>query len=284
MNEKHRTIKNFDSAAFALAGGIGPWLAPLAPALVFGSAFSHSMWAQLGWLAVAGGIVAGIGLVVAGAFASHNAIERGGGWWFAAISYVALEIGGLWAMQIDFNMQVVGTVLALITFIVYISRAGAVQITESKALSAEERADSREFTKQLQLEKVKLEHERSMQLDRLQTEATIEAERERTKATTSQAEATAKAEQSRLERERLALQAAQDRAERERLQRLAEIEQARAAQVAEQARLVAEASRIVCDRCEREFKTQGALNAHSRFCSGVEAETSKAQATTNGKH
>ena len=54
MNEKHRTIRNFDSAAFALAGGIGPWLAPLAPALVFGSAFSHSMWAQLGWLAVAG--------------------------------------------------------------------------------------------------------------------------------------------------------------------------------------------------------------------------------------
>jgi hypothetical protein len=287
-NEKHQTIKKFDSAAFAFAGGVGPWIAPIAPALVFGSAFATSMWDKLGWIAVVGGAVAGIGLITAGAFTSHNAIERGGLWWLAAISCVSLEIGGLWAMDIDLNMRVVGTVLALITFLVYISRAGAAQISEVKAERNAERQDAREFQKQMELEKMRLDHARTLELDKLQTQATIAAEQERTKATGLQAQATAEAERVRLERERLAFEAEQKRIEAERKQRIAD-EQRRESErraaleqrQAEQARIEAEAALIKCGDCERVFDTQQALNAHKRFCDGIKADEEAARA--NGK-
>jgi hypothetical protein len=281
-NEKHQTIKKFDSAAFAFAGGVGPWVAPIAPAFVFGYAFFESLPDTLGLLAIIPGIVAGIGLVIAGAFTSHNAIERGGLWWAAAIGYVLLEIGGLWAMSIDLNMQVVGTVLALITFLVYISRAGAAQIGESKAKAEQSEAAALAFERQRILADDERRYNRQMEQDRLATQARIET-------TKSQHGAEAERERVRLEAERLRLEREREQAQQAERQRLAEEKRRDSERKAEAERLAAaklqaeiEASRITCDGCGREFEHQNGLNAHKPHCKRSEAATEQQPAKLNG--
>ncbi len=188
-------IQDTDKLSFAGAMGVGPWLVPLAPAIIFGWALYESVPKTMtGDLAIIAGVAAAIGLVIAGAVSSHNAISLQssgvGGWnltfaWLLVFGYIGLEIIGLLTMAITSNMKAVGVVISLLTLIVYLSRSVATGLVEMK--------QDKEQGKQLEREDdlTGKAHQREMEKLRLQMEqaerlAKIEANKEKAIAKVSQ--------------------------------------------------------------------------------------------------
>lgn len=193
------SIQATDRLGFAGAMGIGPWIVPLAPAIIFGWALYESAPKTMSnELRIIAGSAAAIGLVVAGAISSHNAISlqtasiKGkilGFAWLLVFGYIGLEIVGLWQMTIQREIKVVGTVISLLTLIVYLSRSAASRLTEIKqdkvqvqqlkreddlqAQQLEREAKSQEQTYQRDLERLRL------QLEQEQALAKIEASKEK---------------------------------------------------------------------------------------------------------
>jgi len=129
IENRIRNIQASDSFAFAAAIGVGPWLCPLAPAIIFGYALYVSAPSDMAEFRIVTAAAVAIGLIVAGAVSSHNAIVSNG-WqpWTLVIGYIALEIVGLWLMSVTFDVKIVGTVASLLTLIVYLSRSSAKRI------------------------------------------------------------------------------------------------------------------------------------------------------------
>ncbi len=126
-------IQASDSFAFAAAIGLGPWLVPLGPAIIFGYALYVSAPVDMAEFRQTTAVAVAIALVVAGAVSSHNAIVSGGvRAWSLVIGYIGLEIIGLWLMTVSFDVKVVGTVASLLTLIVYLSRSTAKVIDTAK--------------------------------------------------------------------------------------------------------------------------------------------------------
>ncbi|MCK5607696.1 hypothetical protein KAR91_37775, partial [Candidatus Pacearchaeota archaeon] len=166
-------IQASDSFAFAAAIGLGPWLCPLAPAIVFGYALYVSAPINMAEFRAVTAVAVAIGLIVAGAVSSHNAIVSGG-WrpWSLVFGYIGLEIIGLWLMTVTFDVKVVGTVASLLTLIVYLSRSTAKVIDTAKEEAKESAA--RKLTFQIEQatlnadqkrlnEQCEAEHKRAME-------------------------------------------------------------------------------------------------------------------------
>ena len=131
-------IQSSDSFAFAAAIGLGPWLVPLGPAIIFGYALYVSAPVDMAEFRTVTAVAVAIGLIVAGAVSSHNAIISGGwGPWSLVVGYILLEIIGLWLMSVTFDVKVVGTVASLLTLIVYLSRSSAKEIDADKEATQE---------------------------------------------------------------------------------------------------------------------------------------------------
>ena len=155
-------IQSSDSFAFAAAIGLGPWLVPLGPAIIFGCALFVSAPVDMAEFRIVTAVAVAIGLIVAGAVSSHNAIVSGGRRpWSLVIGYILLEIIGLWLMTVTFDVKVVGTVASLLTLIVYLSRSTAKEIDTSKVEAKEIDTANRNF--QIEQARLNAEHQRRME-------------------------------------------------------------------------------------------------------------------------
>jgi hypothetical protein len=155
-------IQASDSFAFAAAIGLGPWVCPIAPAVVFGYALYVSAPADMAEFRMITAAAIAVGLIVAGAVSSHNAIASGGVRpWSLVIGYIGLEIVGLWLMSVSFDVKVVGTVASLVTLIVYLSRSTAKEIDSGKAEAKEAEAQKMAF--QIEQARLAAEHKRIME-------------------------------------------------------------------------------------------------------------------------
>lgn len=133
IENRIKNIQASDNFAFATAIGLGPWLVPLGPAIIFGYALYKSAPSDMAEFRIVTAVAVGIALIVAGAVSSHTAIVSGGTRpWSLVIGYIVLEIAGLWLMSVTFDVKVVGTVASLLTLIVYLSRSSAKEIDASK--------------------------------------------------------------------------------------------------------------------------------------------------------
>ncbi len=185
-------IQDTDLLSLAGAMGVGPWLVPLAPAIIFGWALYESTPAgMIKELSIIAGVTAAIGLIVAGAVSSHNAISLQSSGvqghnltfaWGLVFSYITLEISGLWLMAIEQNIKIVGTVISLLTLVVYLSRSSATKLSEIKQDRAQEKELQRENEQADQdhlreMEKLKLQAE--LQNDHVESMAKIEANKQK---------------------------------------------------------------------------------------------------------
>ena len=105
-----------------------------------------------------------IGLIVAGAVSSHNAIASGAAKaWSAVVGYIGLEIIGLWLMSVEIDVKVVGTVASLLTLIVYLSRSSAKEIDTGRNEAREQAAVKLDY----QVEQARLDaaHRRALERD-----------------------------------------------------------------------------------------------------------------------
>lgn len=155
-------IQSSDSFAFAAAIGLGPWLVPLAPAIIFGYALFVSAPSDMAEFRLVTAVAVAIGLIVAGAISSHNAItSKTPRAWGMVVGYIILEIVGLWLMSVDFDVKVVGTVASLLTLIVYLSRSTAKEIGDDKAEAKQ--ADKVKMDFQIEQARLNAEHKRHME-------------------------------------------------------------------------------------------------------------------------
>jgi len=154
-------IQSSDSFAFAAAIGLGPWLVPLGPAIIFGYALFVSAPSDMAEFRLVTAVAVAIGLIVAGAVSSHNAIaSKAPRAWGMVLGYIILEIVGLWLMSVDFDVKVVGTVASLLTLIVYLSRSTAKEIGNDKAEAKQ--ADKVRMDFQIEQARLNAEHSRHM--------------------------------------------------------------------------------------------------------------------------
>lgn len=133
IENRIENIKASDNFAFALAIGTGSWIAPISPAVIFGYSLWKSAPEDMGEFRIVTAVTVAVGLVVAGAVSSHNAItSKSLKPWLLVVAYISLEIIGLWLMSVSFEVKVVGTVASLLTLIVYLSRTNANEIDAEK--------------------------------------------------------------------------------------------------------------------------------------------------------
>lgn len=161
IENRIKNIQATDSFAFATAIGVGPWLVPLGPAIIFGYALYVSAPPNMADFRIMTAVAVAIGLIVAGAISSHNAITSPG-WkaWSLVAGYIFLEIVGLWAMSVSFDVKVVGTVASLLTLIVYLSRSSAKEIDLDRSEAAQAAKAKMDF--QLEQARLNAEHKRVM--------------------------------------------------------------------------------------------------------------------------
>ncbi len=100
-----------------------------------------------------------IGLIVAGAVSSHNAIAGKG--WSLVVGYIVLEIAGLWLMTVSIDVKIVGTVASLLTLIVYLSRSSAKELDLTQAETKEAAQVKLDF--QMEQARASAEHKRAME-------------------------------------------------------------------------------------------------------------------------
>jgi DNA-binding phage protein len=162
IENRIKNIQSTDSFAFAAAIGVGPWLVPLGPAIIFGYALYVSAPADMADFRIVTAVAVAIGLIVAGAVSSHNAITSNSlKAWSLVIGYIILEIAGLWLMTVTFDVKVVGTVASLLTLIVYLSRSSAKEID----LFREEEKETAQTKREFQLEQARLNADHKRQMD-----------------------------------------------------------------------------------------------------------------------
>jgi hypothetical protein len=154
-------IQSSDSFAFAAAIGLGPWIVPLGPAIIFGYAMFVSAPVGMAEFRIVTAVAVAIGLIGAGAVSSHNAIVSSG-WrpWSLVIGYISLEIIGLWLMSVSFDVKVIGTVASLLTLIVYLSRSMKKEIDGGRAETKAVEVIKRDF--QIEQARLNAEHRRTM--------------------------------------------------------------------------------------------------------------------------
>lgn len=184
VQNRIENIRDSDLLTFQAAQGLAPWLVPIAPALVFGWVFYTSVTGANdnpmdGNLALIGAIAIAIGLVVAGAMSSHVAVtlqsygveqSKVNFAWSLVIAYVALEIGGLLAMELfGAYLIVVGIVASLLTLDVYLARSLATRLTEEKqakeqaqAIAREDEKDDKAWQREMELKRLEMEQEREL--------------------------------------------------------------------------------------------------------------------------
>lgn len=184
IENRIKNIKAADCFAFAMAVGLGPWLVPLGPAIVFGYAFYESVPVGMSAdLRLAASVSVAIGLIVAGAVSSHIAIASPNiKPWSLVAGYIGLEIAGLWLMTVAFDIKIVGTVASLLTLIVYLSRSSAKEIDAGKTEAKAEKQIRLDY--QIEQAKLDAEHRRAMaakeaELKHAEKLARIEAKKEK---------------------------------------------------------------------------------------------------------
>lgn len=155
-------IKAADNFAFATAIGVGPWPVPLGPAIIFGYALHKSSPADMAEFRIVAAVAVAIGLIVAGAVSSHNAIAAGG-WrpWSLVSGYILLEITGLWLMSVGTDVKIAGTVASLLTLIVYLSRSSAKELDLTRDETKEAAQTKLDF--QMRQAEASAEHKRTME-------------------------------------------------------------------------------------------------------------------------
>ncbi len=171
-------IGDTDRLAVAVAEGLGPWFVPLSNGAVFGWALYAALSAEslMGpQIATAVGLAAMVSVITAGIISTKNAAKHpGGGYWSLVVGYIFLELAGLWLMSVPLNVQIVGTVAALMSLIVYVSRAAAWTIggQEKQALVEQEIATeeqdqaAEEMAKDRDQERVQAAEDRAAERDR----------------------------------------------------------------------------------------------------------------------
>jgi DNA-binding transcriptional ArsR family regulator len=183
INNRIANIKAADSLAFALAVGVGPWVVPPGPAIIFSYALYISLPVNMADFRIIAAVSVAIGLIVAGAVSSHNAIVSSGFKpWSLVIGYIVLEIAGLWLMSIPFDAKIVGTVASLLTLIVYLSRSSAKEIDAGKIEAKEGMRLKLDY--QIEQDRLDAEHRRAMvaqaaDLKHVEILARIEAKKEK---------------------------------------------------------------------------------------------------------
>jgi predicted transcriptional regulator len=161
-----------DETLFATAGKISPWLMPIPSGLILGWTFGVNMVDSWGGdVARFAGYCATAGVVGLGAYASHNAVKRGGMWWWLVAGHAVLVIASLVVLNAAIHIKGIGVILELMTVLSYVAQAGARQ-TEMERQQAEAEA-AEEKRRQSEVEAQRLEVERR-EAERL---ATIDAQR-----------------------------------------------------------------------------------------------------------
>lgn len=180
--------EQFADAVFGMMGNIitagisrlAPFVVPLAPAFFF----AHSIYGQVlamtadQRLALALGLIAAMGLEIVGIMAAHQAVdfyskgESGKAKTAVAITavYLCIGIGGIILFEnTTFNAKVTGVIMFIIAGMVYLllGLAESSRKTEREAVTVQEqqaelRADEVAWERQLQLQKIRLEHERQL--------------------------------------------------------------------------------------------------------------------------
>jgi elongation factor P hydroxylase len=199
-------IKEFDRLMFSLSGGLGTWIAPVTPSVVYGHTFYASSVDELGAWAIVGGVSIACGLVVAGATSSHTAIalksagapaDKVRACWALVIAYVILEIGGILAMSsLDHSIAVVGVTASLLTLVVYLSRSYTYYLKEFKAQMEETKVEEQSDKKlkvDFQIEQARLNAEAARQEKREQRQLKQQIELARIAANKEKAIAKSKA-------------------------------------------------------------------------------------------
>lgn len=193
-----RIVNWFDRSMFSLAGGAGPWIVPIAPALIYGWTFYDGTRETLGVWGVVGAVAMSVGLVVAGATSSHTAMALQSAkapaskvfWaWFLVFAYITLEIGGIVTMNNWHSLEVVGVTASLLTLVVYLSRSFKRYLEEFKAEAAETKQEQKAerstmIAYRIEEQRQKAEFERQRQLRQMELEqqkelAKIEASKEK---------------------------------------------------------------------------------------------------------
>ena len=170
IENRIENIRASDSLAFALAIGTGSWIAPIAPAVVFGYSLWKSAPEDMGEFRIITAVAVAVCLIVAGAVSSHNAImSKSKKPWLLVAAYILLEIAGLWLMSVSFEVKVVGTVASLLTLVVYLSR------TNANEIDIEKKDERLEVEKSREREQDRLDFQ--MEQDRLNAEHVREQER-----------------------------------------------------------------------------------------------------------
>lgn len=163
-------IQWIDRLMFALAVMVGPWLAPLANGIIFGWALIDG-FDEMGKARYIAGAAAGVGVVVAGAISSHVVMHTARKeYWLFVYGYISLEIAGLVLMGIlgtVWGAVAVGIVIALMTLIVYLSRAALVSANERLAKEAAAEIEARQIeTDQKAYERKHLEEQEAYERKR----------------------------------------------------------------------------------------------------------------------
>lgn len=197
-----RIVNWFDRSMFSLAGGAGPWIVPIAPALIYGWTFYDGTKDTLGVWGIVGAVAMSIGLVVAGATSSHTAMALQSAkapaskvfWaWVLVLMYIVLEIGGILTMNNWHSLEVVGVTASLLTLVVYLSRSFKRYLEEFKAEAAETKTEAKierstMIAYRIEEQKQKAEFERQRQLKQME----LEQEKELAKIEASKAKSIAK--------------------------------------------------------------------------------------------
>lgn len=164
-------IGDTDRLAVAVAEGLGPWFVPLSNGAVFGWALYAALSGEplmSKQIATAVGLAAMISVITAGIISTKNAVKHPGvGYWSLVVGYIGLELAGLWLMSVPLDVQIVGTVTALMSLIVYISRAAAWTIGgQEKRAEIEQEFTNQERSKDRDQERQQASKDRESERDR----------------------------------------------------------------------------------------------------------------------
>jgi len=185
IDRRIANVRDTDRMVFGLTSDLGPWIVPLAPALVFGYSFYAATVDRLDWMAVIAGAAAAFGMEIAGTTAFHTAVA----FWslkdiwkaltafFLGILYVFIGIVGVVYLESQSAFVIVGVSAFILAPIVYASRALARDLNRQ----AQERQDNRALSIQFKQDEISFEREKELAAMRLKHEerlAKIEAKKE----------------------------------------------------------------------------------------------------------
>jgi len=144
--------ESVNNALFDIARDIGPWIVPLAPALVFGHSAYSAVFSALGLLAYAVGLSVAIALEIGGIIGFHAGVSFYGRHngkavlgFSLGVVYVILGITAVLVGGESPDFKIIGVMSFLIVPLVYLARALMKDLGDTSAADADDKAHRREM-------------------------------------------------------------------------------------------------------------------------------------------